>query len=227
MFLNFLCNPFECKSDMHFCTSLKNLTGQTTWKPSAVIRESCSLFAATVKKINKFFLKRFLHLTTTSHNQVNNMNPCQMKKTESEGKNCPCICLCVYQPHCGVIDPCRPFAHKLSRHSRNFCSCLSMWPLIFLSGAARNPQWHRTHRQGSNAMSRWSRHLTHPAGSPMLAKMQESITHFHPMAACEPDINPLLNWSPKCWHPPAGSIVSLPDKFKKCLMGKHHEVQIR
>lgn len=46
-----------------------------------------------------FFLctVRFLHLTATSQKQVNNTNPCKMKKkkTESRKDHCPCIGLCV------------------------------------------------------------------------------------------------------------------------------------
>lgn len=78
----------------------------------------------------------------TSQKQVNITNPCRMEKTKSRGEHLPLRrSVCAHQLLWEVIDPWRPFAHKLRRRSRNnkdFCSCLSTWPLIFLSRRARN-----------------------------------------------------------------------------------------
>lgn len=170
------------------------------------------------------------------------MNPCKTEKTKSQGKHCPCTCLCVclsalLRSHWSMQTFC-PLAWQTRRKQQR---------LLFLSVDKTNhisvkkghkPWWQQPHRPRSKCYIMTSQgrvtanhtwHLRHPADNLMLSKMQESISHFHPRAGSEPDINPLLNGlrkSPKCWHPPTWSIVSLPGKFKKWLMRGNHEVKI-
>lgn len=200
LLLNFFCNLFKCKS---FRQSW--LTAQTA-KQFAVIPEARPLFAATATLKTLPHAVRFLHLTANPQNQVNKMRPCKKEETKSRGVTAlASLCLCLSAPmksHWSMQTFC-PYAQQTLQKQQR---------LLFLSDSTtthisvkngQKPWCCQPHRQRSNATSWQARkesrpatnmwHLKHPAVILMLLKMLESISHFHPWAVCEPDINPVLN----------------------------------